>query len=77
MVAKTHVRLVVVATAIAGQSSSAQANLQSFCNAMTFRGVRIEANAGDNRFQSEGNHHDKFRDSKTTSATVIIAEGSH
>lgn len=53
-------------------------------NGTTFRGVRLEADGGGDRFQSEGNHHDKLGyggtigfDGTLSGKFVIGAEGSY
>jgi outer membrane immunogenic protein len=53
-------------------------------NGTSFRGVRIEGNVGGDRFQSEGNHNDKFGyggtvgfDGTIGQRIVIGAEGSY
>ena len=53
-------------------------------NGTAFRGIRLEANAGGDRFYSEGNHNDKFGyggtigfDGMLGERVVIGAEGSY
>lgn len=84
MVSKTLVSLAVAATAIAAQPAFAQGDATSSGNGTTFRGIRVEANVGGDRFQSEGNHNDKFGyggtigfDGTYGDRIVIGAEGSY
>ncbi|KTR84755.1 outer membrane immunogenic protein [Novosphingobium fluoreni] len=75
----------VLAAGIAAQPAFAQDDTAPVVaeNGTAFRGVRLEANAGGDRFMSEGNHNDKFGyggtvgfDGQIGEKLVIGAEGS-
>ncbi len=70
--------------AIGFTATAAQAQDTTSTNGTSFRGIRIEANAGGDRFQSQGNHNDKFGyggtigfDGQIGDRIVIGAEGSY
>jgi outer membrane immunogenic protein len=72
------------AAGIAAQPAFAQEGSEVASNGTSFRGIRVEANAGGDRFQSEGNHNDKFGyggtvgfDGTLGDRFVIGAEGSY
>lgn len=53
----------IVAAGLAAQPAMAQdatTSTEVGTNGTSFRGIRIEGNVGGDRFQSEGNHNDKF-----------------
>jgi len=57
---KTLVSVAALSLAALGvQSAAAQDSTASDANP-SFRGIRVEANAGGDRFRSQGRHHDKF-----------------
>lgn len=77
----------VVAAGVASQPAMAQdASVETStvaANGTGFRGIRVEGNFGGDRFQSEGNHNDKFGyggtvgfDGTLGERIVIGAEGS-
>lgn len=49
-----------IAVSLAPQAASAQDTDSTSGNGTSFRGFRVEANAGGDRFQSQGVHNDKF-----------------
>lgn len=50
-----------IAAGFAAQPAFAQEAYPELApNGTSFRGIRVEGNAGGNRFMSEGNHNDKF-----------------
>ncbi len=53
------VALLISAASVLGAAQAASAQ-DFFGTTTSFRGLRLEANAGGDRFQSEGNHNDKF-----------------
>ena len=70
--------LATAAAAISAQAASAQDITTQF------RGIRVEGNVGGERFQSQGNHNDKFGygasvgfDGSINDAVVVGAEGSY
>jgi len=74
---RTFTLLAVAVAAVGAQAASAEITT-------TFRGFRIEGNAGGDRFQSQGNHNDKFGyggtvgfDGQIGEKVVIGAEGSY
>ncbi|UYY77003.1 outer membrane protein [Sphingomonas sp. R1] len=75
--------LAVAAIGFTATAAQAQESTTS-SNGTSFRGIRIEANAGGDRFQSQGNHNDKFGyggtigfDGQIGERIVIGAEGSY
>ncbi len=75
--------LAVAAIGFTATGAQAQDTATS-SNGTSFRGIRIEANAGGDRFQSQGNHNDKFGyggtigfDGQIGERIVIGAEGSY
>lgn len=81
-------KLALAATFAAGilaQPAMAQDDANTVgSNGTSFRGIRVEANAGGDRFQSEGNHNDKIGyggtigfDGQIGEKLVIGAEGSY
>ncbi|WP_084583081.1 outer membrane protein [Sphingomonas azotifigens] len=78
--------LIVAIAALGFTATAAQAQdtATTSSNGTSFRGIRIEANAGGDRFQSQGNHNDKFGyggtigfDGQIGERIVIGAEGSY
>jgi outer membrane immunogenic protein len=75
----------VAIAALGFTATAAQAqDTTTSSNGTSFRGIRIEANAGGDRFQSQGNHNDKFGyggtigfDGQIGERIVIGAEGSY
>ncbi|KTF69909.1 outer membrane protein [Sphingomonas sp. HT-1] len=74
----------VAAAALSLSATAAQAQETSSTNGTSFRGIRIEANAGGDRFQSQGNNNNKFGyggtigfDGQLGDRIVIGAEGSY
>lgn len=74
----------VAIAALGFTATAAQAQDTTSSNGTSFRGIRIEANAGGDRFQSQGNHNDKFGyggtigfDGQIGERIVIGAEGSY
>lgn len=74
----------VAIAALGFTATAAQAQDTTSSNGTSFRGIRIEANAGGDRFQSQGNHNDKFGyggtigfDGQIGDRIVIGAEGSY
>ncbi|WP_159982109.1 MULTISPECIES: outer membrane protein [unclassified Novosphingobium] len=78
----------VIAAGIAAQPAFAQdatpTGTEVSSNGTGFRGIRVEGNLGGDRFQSEGNHNDKFGyggtvgfDGTIGERIVIGAEGSY
>lgn len=76
----------IVAAGFAAQPALAQdaSTVELAPNGTSFRGFRLEANAGGDRFMSEGNHNDKFGyggtfgfDGTLGERVVIGAEGSY
>ena len=53
-------RIMLMAGAFAGTLLLASAAQAQFDTATSFRGCRVEGQAGGDRFQSQGNHDDKF-----------------
>lgn len=77
------VTLLLSAAAVAGVAQAASAQ-DLFGTTTSFRGFRIEGNAGGDRFQSEGHHNDKFGyggtagfDGQIGDKIVVGAEGSY
>lgn len=75
-------RNVLIAAGLAMSVVSNPVHAQSFTSA--FRGIRVEANAGGDRFQSQGEHNDKFGyggtigfDGVINDRFVIGAEGTY
>ncbi|OAN65649.1 outer membrane protein [Sphingomonas sp. TDK1] len=76
---------IVAIAALGFTATAAQAqDTATSSNGTSFRGIRIEANAGGDRFQSQGNHNDKFGyggtigfDGQIGDRIVIGAEGSY
>lgn len=88
MIFKTMTIAALGAAAIAAaQPAFAQDSADSFdvgTNGTSFRGIRVEGNIGGDRFQSEGNHHDKFGygatvgfDGTIGQHVLVGAEGSY
>ncbi|WP_010544018.1 outer membrane protein [Sphingomonas elodea] len=76
--------LAVAAIGFTATAAQAQDSTPTSSNGTSFRGIRIEANAGGDRFQSQGNHNDKFGyggtigfDGQLGERIVIGAEGSY
>lgn len=74
----------VAIAALGFTATAAQAQDTTSSNGTSFRGIRIEANAGGDRFQSQGVHNDKFGyggtvgfDGQIGQRIVIGAEGSY
>lgn len=74
----------IVAIAALGFTATAAQAQETSTNGTSFRGIRIEANAGGDRFQSQGNHNDKFGyggtigfDGQFGDRIVVGAEGSY
>ncbi|MHA6719208.1 outer membrane protein [Sphingomonas sp. RS6] len=74
----------ILAIAAAGLTATAAQAQDTGSNGTSFRGIRVEANAGGDRFQSQGNHDDNFGyggtigfDGKLGDRIVIGAEGSY
>ncbi|MET3711379.1 outer membrane immunogenic protein [Sphingomonas trueperi] len=76
---------IVAIAALGFTATAAQAqDTTTSSNGTSFRGIRIEANAGGDRFQSQGVHNDKFGyggtigfDGQIGDRIVIGAEGSY
>ena len=76
--------LAVAAIGFTATAAQAQDTTTTSSNGTSFRGIRIEANAGGDRFQSQGVHNDKFGyggtigfDGQIGERIVIGAEGSY
>ncbi|WP_294330714.1 porin family protein [uncultured Sphingomonas sp.] len=76
--------LAVAAIGFTATAAQAQDTTTTSSNGTSFRGIRIEANAGGDRFQSQGVHNDKFGyggtvgfDGQIGQRIVIGAEGSY
>lgn len=76
--------LAVAAIGFTATAAQAQDTTPPSSNGTSFRGIRIEANAGGDRFQSQGVHNDKFGyggtvgfDGQIGQRIVIGAEGSY
>jgi len=86
MKSKMFTLAVLAAAGAAAQPAFAQdtaTDAVASTNGTTFRGIRVEGNIGGDRFQSEGNHNDKFGyggtvgfDGTIGERFVIGAEGS-
>ncbi|MFS0851476.1 outer membrane protein [Novosphingobium panipatense] len=86
MKSKMFTLAVLAAAGVAVQPAFAQdttTGTEVASNGTSFRGIRIEGNVGGDRFQSEGNHNDKFGyggtvgfDGTIGERFVIGAEGS-
>lgn len=76
--------LLVAVAAIGLSATAANAQDTTSSNGTSFRGIRVEANVGGDRFQSEGVHNDKFGfggtigfDGQIGDRIVIGAEGNY
>jgi outer membrane immunogenic protein len=74
----------ILAIAATGLTATAAQAQDTGSNGTSFRGIRLEANAGGDRFQSQGNHDDNFGyggtvgfDGQIGERIVIGAEGSY
>jgi outer membrane immunogenic protein len=81
---RTAFLLALAAIGFTATAAQAQDTTTSSSNGTSFRGIRIEADAGGDRFQSQGNHNDKFGyggtigfDGQLGDRIVIGAEGSY